>query len=56
MEHVDDQEKFKSFTGDYHYIPHHSVIPQDSKTTKLRITYNGWAKTIGDEYLLMTAY
>ena len=30
---VDDQEKPQSFSGNYHYLPHHGVILQESKTT-----------------------
>ena len=31
-----------------HYLPHHCVIRQDKQTTKLRIVYNGSAKTKSD--------
>ena len=52
VEYVGSQEKPKSFSGDYHYLPHHGVICQDSETTKLRIMYDGSAKAVGDEYSL----
>lgn len=31
-----------------HYLPHHGILRQDKQTTKLRIVYNGSAKTASD--------
>ena len=35
-----------------HYMPHHAVIREDKKTTKLRIIYDGSARGDGDELSL----
>ena len=35
-----------------HYMPHHAVIREDKKTTKLRIVYDGSARGDGDELSL----
>ena len=40
------------FEGEFHYLPHHGVVRQESETTKLRIVYNGSAKAVGDDYSL----
>ena len=32
----------------FHYLPHHGVIRQDKQTTKLRIVYNGSARSRAD--------
>ena len=32
----------------FHYLPHHGVIRQDKQTTKLRIVYNGSARSKAD--------
>ena len=52
VEYVDKSEKPESFNGEYHYLPHHGVIRQDSVTTKLRIVYDGSAKGVGDKFSL----
>lgn len=38
--------------GNFHYLPHHGVVRQDSETTKLRVVYDGSARAIGDDYSL----
>jgi len=40
------------FEGEFHYLPHHGVVCQESETTKLRIVYNGSAREVGDDYSL----
>ena len=52
VEYVDEPEKPESFNGEYHYLPHHGIIRQDSVTTKLRIVYDGSAKGVGDKFSL----
>jgi len=52
VEYVKDLEKPNVFEGEFHYLPHHGVVRQESETTKLRIVYNGSARAIGDDYSL----
>ena len=47
-----DQSSKMSCKPNVHYLPHHSVVRQDSQTTKLRIVYNGSAKAYGTEQSL----
>ena len=35
---------------DIHYIPHHAVIRQNRETTKLRVVYDGSAKSKDQQY------
>ena len=52
VEYVDESQKPKSFKAEYHYLPHHGFVRQDSETTKLRIVYDGSAKAMGNKFSL----
>jgi len=39
------ESKNSTFETTVHYFPHHCVVRQDKQTTKLRIVYDGSAKT-----------
>ena len=52
MELVKECERLNVFEGEFHYLPHHGVVHQESETTKLRIVYNGSAKAVGDDFSL----
>ena len=52
VEYVKESEKPNVFEGEFHYLPHHGVVRQESETTKLRIVYNESAKAVGDDYSL----
>ena len=44
---VDDK-----FSEDMHYLPHHAVLRRDRETTKVRVVYDGSAKSPGNNYSL----
>ena len=45
-------ERPNVFEGEFHYLPHHGVVCQESETTKLRSVYNGSARAVGDDFSL----
>ena len=52
VEIVKEFERPNVFEGEFRYLPHHGVVHQESETKKLRIVYNGSARTVGDDYSL----
>ena len=52
MEKVQDQVPEEETKENVHYLLHHAVIRRDRETTKLRIVYDGSAKSPGQEHSL----
>ena len=50
IEQIPDADSHASKDCNIHYLPHHAVVRSDHDTTKLRIVYDGSAKTPDREY------
>ena len=50
IEQIPDAEAHVSKDCNIHYLPHHAVVRSDHDTTKLRVVYDGSAKTLDREY------
>ena len=50
IEQIPDAEAHASKDCNIHYLPHHAVVRSDHDTTKLRVVYDGSAKTPDREY------
>ena len=52
IEEVPQVESNNKFSEDVHYLPHHAVLRQDRQTTKVRVVYDGSAKSPNIVYSL----